>query len=63
MSMLLKTLQNMHLNSAILLRRSYLKEIIIDTCKDIHHCTVYMREILEASKMTQNTELILLIKQ
>ena len=52
----------MHFNSAILLLRSYLKEII-DTCKDINHCTVYMREILEASKMTQNTELILLIKQ
>ena len=30
MSILLKTLQNMRFNSAILLLRSYLKEIIID---------------------------------
>ena len=32
MSILLKTLQNMRFNSAILLLRSYRKEIIIDRC-------------------------------
>jgi hypothetical protein len=46
-------------NSVIPLPRIYLKETITDKHKDIHHCTVYTREILETSYVAKNKELLL----